>query len=281
MTVDLPSSSAASGRWDAAHPMAEPWGVTLDKVTVGWRGTHRQHYAALDIPFPALRGRLPILGRTGAGKSTLLYLLSALKWPETGRVTWRFPDAPGERIGWAADQRRNHRAIARWHALRRIRFGFCFQDGRLVPYLTVLENLKAPLCRSGLSPDEAWHEAQSLLASVLIPGEQVSTLGNRFPASLSGGQRQRVALGVAMAGEPDVIFADEPTGNLDEKTRREVMDRVLSWVDSGQGRRALVWVTHHRDDPGRYGAPRYLYLDLASDSDAAGAPEQIERWRDA
>jgi len=266
-----------------AEPAAAPsppddWGVTFHDVTVSWPGTYRQRYDGLTISFPALRGRLPILGRTGTGKSTLLYLLSAMKWPDSGTVTWCFPDTAGAPVCWRGQTRPKRPELARWHALRGARFGFSFQDGLLLPFLTVLENLQAPGRMRGLSPAQAAERGREILASVLIPSEAPDIIAGQHPGSLSGGQRQRVALGVAMAAEPDVIFADEPTGNLDPETRQEVMEKVLEWVDKAPRRRALVWVTHHEGDPRRHGAQQYL--DVGAGVGDGGALETW-RWRNA
>ncbi len=237
------------------------WGVGLRGVAVGWGERPVIRDLSVAVTFGAGLGRLPIVGRSCAGKSTLMYVLAALKWPDAGGVTWRFPD--GETAAWDAGAPRAGRSSAGWHELRRCRFGFAFQDSALLPYLSVLGNLMLPLEIRGVAVGAARRAALALLERVLHPPETVDRVAPQAPGALSGGQRQRIALAQAMIAGPTVLFADEPTGNLDPETRAEVMAVVGAWLDAAPDRRAFVWVTHHADDLTVTGATRRLRLGPA------------------
>jgi putative ABC transport system ATP-binding protein len=128
-----------------------------------------------------------------------------------------------------------------------------------------LENIAYPLSSQG---NKSWGMAVKLaedtLDKVLLPleKERVKTLWNSFPSQLSGGQRQRVALAQAMIHNPTVIFADEPTGQLDKRTRQQVMNVLKEWVEQEQEQRCLIWVTHHHvDDLDLMGIDELLFLE--------------------
>ncbi|WP_022881012.1 ABC transporter ATP-binding protein [Gryllotalpicola ginsengisoli] len=186
---------------------------------------------------PALRGvdldvstgeSVAVMGPSGSGKTTLLHVLAGITRPDAGTV--RLHRGAGVvDLGAAGEKRRSE--------LRRTSFGFVFQQGLLVPELTVLENVALPLLLNGVARTDAAAEALRLLASLGI-GET----GERRVGELSGGQQQRVAIARAQAVRPAVVFADEPTGALDSVTSGEVMTALLaSTVNSG---RALIVVTH-------------------------------------
>ncbi len=169
---------------------------------------------------------LSIRGESGSGKTTLLNILSGLERPDVGSVRW--DDTPVESLG-------NHRL-----ARRRSRFcGMVFQSYHLVPELNTLENvlLIARIGRQPLAP--ARERAKELLERVGLAKRLES-----LPAMLSGGERQRVAVARALVNRPAVLFADEPTGNLDERSSDEVMDLLLG-VTRSEGA-SLVLVTHNR-----------------------------------
>lgn len=199
--------------------------------------------------------KLPLMGRTGSGKSTLLNLMSAMDLPVQGTVSWTFPD--GEAIKW--DRRGLTSATA--SMLRSKYFGFAFQDSTLIPHLNVLDNLCYPLQLKRVSQRDAISRAQERLDAVLIDNEEVSDISMRYPSQLSGGQRQRVALAQAMIHDPNVLFADEPTGSLDSITRRQVMRVLYNWVDEEPDRRSMLWVTHHDTDPAEAGLTKRLFID--------------------
>jgi putative ABC transport system ATP-binding protein len=173
------------------------------------------------------RESLAIMGPSGSGKSTLLHTLAGIVRPDDGQVLLR-----GERI--------DHWGENRLSALRRKRFGFVFQFGQLLPELPAEENVALPLMLEGVPRRQAVQRARRWFAPLGLAG-----LEQRRPGQLSGGQAQRVAIARALAVEPDVVFADEPTGALDQSTGEEVV-RLLTSVTRDQGA-SLVMVTHDAD----------------------------------
>ncbi|WP_037683838.1 ABC transporter ATP-binding protein [Streptomyces griseus] len=186
------------------------------------------------------RDSLAIMGPSGSGKSTLLHTLAGIVRPDGGRVLLRGErsergGAPAEGWGRIDDLGEN-----RLSALRRARFGFVFQFGQLLPELPAEENVALPLMLEGTPRRKAVERARRWFAPLGLDG-----LESRRPGQLSGGQAQRVAIARALAVEPDVVFADEPTGALDQATSEEVV-RLLTSVTREQGA-ALVMVTHDPD----------------------------------
>ena len=165
---------------------------------------------------------ISIVGPSGSGKSTLLHLLSGLDKPTTGRLTYDGKDIYGYR-----DKELS--------AFRRQKIGFVFQQFNLLPVLTAKENIIMPLLLDKKQLDEEYFNT---LTDLLGVRNRLTHL----PKELSGGQQQRVAIARALIAKPDIIFADEPTGNLDSKNGSEVMD-VLKSVWSKMGK-ALVIITH-------------------------------------
>ncbi len=232
------------------------WGLRLDSMSANWNGT--RILDGIDLELAASEHpMLPIMGPSGAGKSTQLYTMAALKWPETGAVSWRFPD--GSERSW----KRHGLAPSVAAELRRDDFGFAFQSSTLSPHLKVHENLEYPLRLRGIAKTAARDRAEEALHKVLLERERknIDDFLHRFPARLSGGQRQRVALAQARVHDPFVLFADEPAGNLDLRSRRQVMDAVKAWVEDGEGRRMLIWVTHHEDDPELMAVANRLFVE--------------------
>ena len=173
------------------------------------------------LGFPA-GGFTAIMGPSGSGKSTLMNILAGLDKPTSGQV-----QLDGEEITTLDDNRLTQ--------LRRDRVGFIFQFFNLVPVLTAGENVVLPLSIAGRKPDEEW--LRELTGAVGI-GDR---LGHR-PSELSGGQQQRVAVARALVSKPAVVFADEPTGNLDSKASDDVLKLLRLAVDEfGQ---TVVMVTH-------------------------------------
>jgi putative ABC transport system ATP-binding protein len=177
--------------------------------------------AGVTVGFPA--GQFTaIMGPSGSGKSTLMHLLAGLDRPTSGSVV-----LDGTELSKLDDKRLTD--------VRRDKVGFIFQSFNLLPVLSAQENIELPLSIAGRRPDRAWMD--SLIATV--------GLGDRLrhrPAELSGGQQQRVAVARALASRPKVVFADEPTGNLDSKTSAEVLELLRRCVDEfGQ---TIVMVTH-------------------------------------
>jgi putative ABC transport system ATP-binding protein len=193
---------------------------------------------ALDhVTVDLARGELTaIMGPSGSGKSTLMHCLAGLDNVTSGSVA-----IGGVELAGLSDKKLT--------ALRRDRIGFVFQSFNLVPTLTGLENITLPIAIAGRSPDEQW------LQTV------IDTLGIRDrlhhrPSELSGGQQQRVAVGRALAARPEIIFGDEPTGNLDSHASGEVLAMLRRAVDDlGQ---TVVIVTH--DPHAASFADRVLFL---------------------
>jgi putative ABC transport system ATP-binding protein len=173
------------------------------------------------ITFP--RGRFTaIMGPSGSGKSTLMHCAAGLDTVDSGSV----------RLGDTELTRLSDKALTR---LRRERIGFVFQSFNLLPTLTAAQNIALPLELAGRRPDRRWF---AHLVGVLGLADRL----HHTPAQLSGGQQQRVACARALVARPDVIFADEPTGNLDSRTGHEVLDFLRRSVrELGQ---TIVMVTH-------------------------------------
>lgn len=165
---------------------------------------------------------ISIMGPSGSGKSTLLHLLSGLDHPTSGSLTY-----DGKDIYGMGDKELS--------AFRRKRIGFIFQQFNLLPVLTARENIAMPVLLDGKQPDQKYLEE---LANLLGIGERLTHL----PHELSGGQQQRVAIARALIAKPDIIFADEPTGNLDSKSGGEVME-MLENIRLKMGK-TLVIITH-------------------------------------
>lgn len=163
-----------------------------------------------------------ITGPSGSGKSTLLHVLSSLENPTSGEVIYN-----AESLKKYND---NQLSI-----LRRRRFGFVFQAYNLVQELTGMENILLPVMLDKKSPDEAY---LNKLIEVLGIGDRIGHL----PSAMSGGQQQRIAIARALANKPAILFADEPTGNLDGKSGREVL-ALLKYVSAEFGI-TLILVTH-------------------------------------
>jgi putative ABC transport system ATP-binding protein len=190
-----------------------------------------RRYGAGDTAVDALRGvsvEVPagkltaVMGPSGSGKSTLMHILAGLDKPSTGSVT-----VAGTEITTLGDSDLTK--------LRRQHIGFVFQFFNLLPMLTAEENVKLPLLIAGEKPDPEWYA--ELIRSVGL-GDRLS----HRPSELSGGQQQRVAIARALVSRPTVIFADEPTGNLDSRTGAEILELLKHSVrDLGQ---TVVMVTH-------------------------------------
>lgn len=193
---------------------------------------------ALDgISLEVERGRFTaIMGASGSGKSTLLHCLAGLDEITSGRVL----------IGDIDLATLDDNALTR---LRRDRIGFVFQAFNLVPTLTAAENIVLPLSIAGRQPDRDWLEA---VISTLQLGDRL----NHRPSQLSGGQQQRVAAARALITRPDLIFADEPSGNLDSRSGAQLLDFLRKAVDDFS--QTIVLVTHDPNAAAR--ADRIVFL---------------------
>lgn len=167
-----------------------------------------------------------IVGPSGAGKSTLLYQLSLLDEPTGGDV---FIDGIKTSDLNTADKT----------SLRLNRLGFVFQDYALLPELTAAENIALPMIMQGMSKIDAFKKAEWSLDRVSLADKR-----NNLPSQLSGGQQQRVSIARAIAHDPDILFADEPTANLDSTSARPVIEAFLNLHKDGQ---TIVMVTHEEE----------------------------------
>jgi putative ABC transport system ATP-binding protein len=193
----------------------------------------RKTYGRGDASFEALKGIdltihhgefVAIMGPSGSGKSTLMNLLGCLDTPTQG--SYLYQGIPVETLD------SNQRALLRRHAL-----GFIFQGFNLLARTSALENVELPMLYRGLSRRERHAKATAALTSVGLPTKLRNT-----PAELSGGQQQRVAIARAIVTQPHTLFADEPTGNLDSTTTREVME-LLTHLNAELGI-TVIMVTH-------------------------------------
>jgi putative ABC transport system ATP-binding protein len=188
--------------------------------------THAQKTILLDdITFTVPAGSLfAINGPSGSGKSTLLNMITGIDRPTSGRVIF-----VGEEL-----RTRNEDKLARWRGRH---VGIVFQFFQLVPTLTVRENVLLALELGGSLPRRTWQgRVHTCLAEV-----GMEALSGRLPAELSGGQQQRVAVARALANDPHILVADEPTGNLDSKTAQAIFETLESLTRQGK---TVIYVTH-------------------------------------
>lgn len=202
---------------------------------IRFRAVKKNYHAAPDAA-PALRGidlTLPagglaaIVGKSGSGKSTLLNLLTAVDRPSSGEIE----------VAGVAVHALDETSGARW---RRASVGIVFQFFQLLPALTVRENVLLPMALLGREPvRQREARADELLARVGIADQ-----AHKLPTALSGGQQQRAAIARALANDPPLVVADEPTGNLDSHTAADVLHLLRQLADTGK---TVVVVTHERD----------------------------------
>jgi putative ABC transport system ATP-binding protein len=205
-----------------------------------------RRYGEGDTAVDALRGvslevregeLTAVMGPSGSGKSTLMHILAGLDRPTTGEVT----------IAGTTLSKLNDTELTK---LRREHIGFVFQFFNLLPMLNAEENVVLPLSIAGEKPDKAW--VDELMQQIGLAQRR-----DHRPSELSGGQQQRVAIGRALVNKPSIIFADEPTGNLDSKTSGEILELLEQSVrDLGQ---TIVMVTH--EPRAAAIADRVLFLD--------------------
>jgi putative ABC transport system ATP-binding protein len=257
--------SARGGRWDrrAMHTVVIPTSAALASVAVSASGVTRR-YGSGDVAVDALRGvdidiapgRLTaIMGPSGSGKSTLMHILAGLDKPTAGQVSVAGIDITELDDGDLTRLRREH-------------IGFIFQFFNILPMLTAEENVLLPLQIAGEKPDREWVE--ELLARTGLQERRTHR-----PSELSGGQQQRVAIARALVGRPTVMFADEPTGNLDSHMGGEVLELLRrSVTEMGQ---TTIMVTH--DAHAAAIADRVLFLadgEIVRDLGPSRAHEILE-----
>lgn len=212
---------------DVGDAARESSAVACSGVTKSFRAGAREVAAVRGVELDVDAGSwVAIMGASGSGKSTLLQLLGGLDVPDSGSIS-----IGGERIEGLSEAARA--------VLRRRRIGYVFQFFNLVSNLSVAENVELPMLLIGTKRRQAAERCAELL-TVLGIGE----LGGAAPGELSGGQQQRVAMARALANRPDVLLADEPTGNLDSASAHELLALLREVHEAGQ---TIVMVTH---DPG-------------------------------
>jgi putative ABC transport system ATP-binding protein len=209
-----------------ASPSIESGSATII-TTQGLGRRYGEGEAAVDaltdvtVSFPSSRFAA-IMGPSGSGKSTLMHILAGLDRATSGTVTLGDVD-----LGALDDKKLTN--------LRRDRIGFIFQTFNLLPVLSAEENILLPLSIAGRDPDREWFER-------LVDTVGIADRLSHRPAELSGGQQQRVAVARALVSRPDVVFADEPTGNLDSKATDDVLALLRHAVDDFE--QTVVMVTH-------------------------------------
>ena len=242
VTAQPPRSGSATGIVVSARGVTRRFG-TGDAAVDALRGV------SADFP----RGQFAaVMGPSGSGKSTFMHILAGLDQPTSGTV-----DIDGVDI-----TRLNDRRLT---LLRREKIGFIFQSFNLLPMLTAAENVQLPLAIAGRKVDGAWEQE-------VVRAVGLADRTHHRPSELSGGQQQRVAIARALVSRPAVVFADEPTGNLDSRTSGEILDLLRRSVDEfGQ---TIVMVTH--DARAASVADRVLFLQdglIVRDSPSMDAGE--------
>ena len=234
--------------------------VAADSITRRYGDGESAVDALRGVTLNILSGELTsVMGPSGSGKSTLMHILAGLDRPTSGRVA-----IAGEEITTMNDNQLT--------LLRRRHIGFIFQFFNLLPMLTAEENVVLPLTLAGEKPERDWVEE-------LLAGVGLADRRDHRPSELSGGQQQRVAIARALITRPTVLFADEPTGNLDSHTSEEILTLLRRSVDDyGQ---TIVMVTH---DPGAAAvADRTMFLadgELVRDIGRATAAQVLEAMND-
>ena len=202
--------------------------IEIKKLNKAYESGEESVMALLNVDFTIERGEfVSVMGPSGSGKSTLLTILGGLNHPTKGEVLVddiSIYKLPLEKL---ADFRREY-------------LGFIFQSFQLIPYLTVIENVMLPLSITEKSNREQTKMAEEILKRVGLQGKE-----RRLPDQLSGGEQERVAIARALVNSPPILMADEPTGNLDSKTGKEIMDLFKSLNEGGQ---TIVMVTHNPDN---------------------------------
>jgi putative ABC transport system ATP-binding protein len=242
--------------------------VTDAPALLRTRGLVKVHRSG-GVPVEAVRGIdievgvgefVAIMGPSGSGKSTLLHVLAGLEPATRGEI-------------WLRGQRVDGLSASAWAVLRRRHVGFVFQFFNLLSTMTVADNVELPALLAGATPRQARKRREELLAELGITAK-----ADASPTRLSGGEQQRVALARALANEPSLLLADEPTGNLDSTSSRDVL-RLLSRAHAGG--QAILLVTHDARVAGL--ADRVICLFdgmIADDATVMPAPRKATPVRD-
>ena len=212
--------------------------IEINKLTKTYESGEEHVLALADVDLKIEKGEfISVMGPSGSGKSTLLTILGGLNHPTIGEVVVdEIPiyKLPLERL---ADFRREY-------------LGFIFQSFQLIPYLTVIENVMLPLAITERSNREQVQMAGGILERMGLKGKE-----RRLPDQLSGGEQERVAIARALVNSPPILLADEPTGNLDSKTGKEIIELFRSLNEGGQ---TIVMVTHNPENAGN--SSRTIFL---------------------
>lgn len=208
--------------WEDKNKMLE-----IKKLTKAFKSGDARIVAVNNLSFNVPEGQfLTVTGKSGSGKSTLLYQLGLLDLPTEGEVL-----LGGKDLVKLSEKERT--------AIRLNDLGYIFQDYAILPSLTALENTMLPLLMQGYDMKKAEDKARVALKKVGLLDRE-----NNLPSELSGGQQQRVSIARAIAHDPKIIFADEPTANLDSETSEQVMHVFLDLHKEGQ---TIIMVTHELD----------------------------------
>ncbi len=198
--------------------------IQTKQLTKSFRDGDKETRVLKGIDFEAKEGEfIAIMGRSGAGKSTFLYQMSLLDWPTSGEIIID---------GLNAHEMKSEEKTK----FRLEKCGYVFQDYALLPELTTLENVVLPLLMQRMDKKDAYLKAKEALVKVKL-GHRLTNL----PSQLSGGEQQRVSIARAIANQPKILFADEPTANLDNESSTIVMEIFLQLHQEGQ---TIIMVTH-------------------------------------
>lgn len=202
--------------------------IEIKSLSKTYEGGEERVRALVDVGLHIERGEfISVMGPSGSGKSTLLTILGGLNHPTVGEVV--VDDIPIYQL-----------PLERLADFRREYLGFIFQSFQLIPYLTVIENVMLPLSITERSNREQNRMAGEILDRIGLKGKE-----KRLPDQLSGGEQERVAIARALVNSPPILLADEPTGNLDTRTGKEIMELFKSLNSEGQ---TIIMVTHNPEN---------------------------------
>ncbi len=202
--------------------------IEIKKLGKTYDSGEERVMALSDVDLLIERGEfISVMGPSGSGKSTLLTILGGLNHPTNGDVI--VDDIPIYKL-----------SLEKLADFRREYLGFIFQSFQLIPYLTVIENVMLPLSITGRTNREQTKMAEGILDRIGLAGK-----GRRLPDQLSGGEQERVAIARALVNSPPILMADEPTGNLDSKNGREIMELFKAINEEGQ---TIIMVTHNPEN---------------------------------
>jgi putative ABC transport system ATP-binding protein len=204
--------------------------IEIKKLSKTYESGEECAMALIDVDLDIERGEfISVMGPSGSGKSTFLTILGALNHPTRGDVI--VDDIPIYKL-----------SLEKLADFRREYLGFIFQSFQLIPYLTVIENVMLPLSITEKTNREQMKMAEEILERIGLRGKE-----RRLPDQLSGGEQERVAIARALVNSPPILMADEPTGNLDSKNGKEIMELFRSLNKEGQ---TIVMVTHNPENTG-------------------------------